>query len=160
MKVKNEYKKKTVATYKSHNFGGVVVTLPDGKKKIQINDTWNYQDYVQKTCNNGDKITLYITNKRPTRTQQQHKFYFAYLGIIARETGNDKDELHEWAKKEFLTTGITEIFGTKIRKVKSTTDLNKAEFSEYLERISARTEIPIPQVDEDYEFIKLVNANE
>jgi hypothetical protein len=66
------------------------------------------------------------------------------MNIIADETGMNVDELHAWAKGKFLTQEITEVFGDKVRLTKSTTELSKSEFSEYIQNIEIETGIPAP----------------
>jgi len=56
-------------------------------------------------------------------------------------------ELKAWVKGKFLSEGITEVYGDKVRVVKSTADLNISEFMELLERIEEETKIPLPKTD-------------
>ena len=147
--------KKTYPTYQSQSFGGIVVADNAGNKKIQINSKELYQHFIKTNCQKGDLISMYITNKRPQRTQKQNRFLWVYYGIVANETGHTTEEIHDWAKGKFLTQGITEVFGSKVRKLKSTTQLTKQEFSEYIERIESETGVPAPIVDEDYDIRKM-----
>lgn len=92
----------------------------------------------------------YLRLEKPElkRSQQQNRFYWFYLGIISRETGNDEEELHEFFRAKFLPKKFAVIKGkTNAHEVQirmSTTKLTKAEFGEYLDKISSLTEIPIP----------------
>ena len=92
----------------------------------------------------GKKVWLTIDPKIPKRSDRQNSYYWMYLGVIARETGYTPNELHNLFKGKFLSSGIVEMFGDKVRKTKSTTALNKSEFVEYIMQIAEYTEIPSP----------------
>lgn len=89
-----------------------------------------------------------LEEQESLRTTQQNRFYWFYLGIVERETGNLAKDIHEWAKREFLPPEYIKInVGGKIieRKIPaSTTKLKKIPFGEYLDKISAITEVAIP----------------
>lgn len=97
---------------------------------------------------NGQEIFLSVSEKKNTRSHLQSNYYFLYLGIIARETGEDKDTLHGYFKNKFLTTGISELYGDKVRITKSTTELTKGEFSDYIASIVQLTGIESPNTKE------------
>ena len=139
---------KSYATYTSQTFLGTVVENPtDNSRRIQLNAPDYYQHYLKTTCGLGDAVSLYITNKKPKRTDRQNRYLHLYLSLIALSSGHTVDELKSWVKGKFLSKGITEVFGDKVRIVKSTTQLNKLEFIELLERIEHETEIPLPKTD-------------
>ena len=46
--------------------------------------------------------TLIITPERKGRSQSQNAYYWVYLGVIARETGENADDLHEFFKVKLL----------------------------------------------------------
>jgi hypothetical protein len=98
------------------------------------------------------KYRLEITSKKEKRSAEQNRYYHFYLGLIARETGHTSEELHEWAKGKFLSTGISEIFGEKVRKKKSTTELSKGEFCDYLANIMVETGVELPDTTEFYGY--------
>ena len=57
-----------------------------------------------------------VTIKRfvKARSNPQLALYWEWLGIISKETGNDKDDLHEFFKRKFLTPEIKEVLGTEV----------------------------------------------
>lgn len=138
--------KKSYPTYKSQTFTGKIV-----RKENENFLIYNYpkivRQYLNLSCRPGDNVTITLTNKAPKRTLQQNNYYWLYLGLIALSSGHDTKMLHDRFRGEFLSKGITEVFGAKTRKVKSTTDLNRPEFCEYLERIEVLTEIPLPDCE-------------
>lgn len=91
--------------------------------------------------------TLRLSYEEPKRSDQQHRYYFLYLGVISRETGDDVNSLHEYFKRTFLPPKIISVMGKEIKIPASTRDLKKAEFGEYLDRICAETEIPLPDIE-------------
>jgi len=96
------------------------------------------------TDNEGKYIYITLDTRKPSRSLEQNRLYWLYLNIISEETGHDIEEIHEWAKGKFLSKGIKEIFGDKTRVKKSTTELNKSEFTEFLLDIERVTGVPIP----------------
>lgn len=92
------------------------------------------------------KKTFWVRIERETgkRSDTQNRFYWAYLRIIANHTGNSENDLHELFKRIFLPPQYKKILGREIKMPASTTNLNKIEFGEYMDRISAETGIAVP----------------
>lgn len=139
----NPYRKKSIPTHKSETFAIKIMQLGDIlTARIEAE---NYYRHFLKTYGKiGQEGTIKITLKKPLRSQLQNNFYWAYLTLISLSCGHSPKELHKWASGKFLSKGITEIFGDKVRKVGSTTELTRNEFGEYMARIELATEIPIP----------------
>lgn len=114
-----------------------------------------YQNQLNK-FRDGEKVTMVIHSRKPKRTEQQNRYYWgAYIPLIAAETGErDYDALHELFKGKFLTKGIKEVLGEKVRIKGSTTDLDIAEFSAFIMAIEEFTGIQSPPV-ENYDLISL-----
>lgn len=115
------------------------------------------QHFLKTECKIGDDITMELTAKRPKRTDAQNNYYHLYLSLIALSSGHTIKQLKTWVKGKFLTEGITEVFGDKVRIVESSSDLNIGEFLELLERIEQVTTIPLPVTDP---FTKPLTHNE
>lgn len=140
--------KKTYSTYESQSFAGKVVTTPDPHaRRIELNAPAYFQHFLKNTCQIGDMVTMYITNKKPKRTEAQNRYLHLYLGLIALSCGHTVEELKVWIKGKFLSKGITEVYGDKIRVVRGTHELTKLEFIELLAQIEETTEIPLPVTD-------------
>jgi len=95
----------------------------------------------------GDEVSVYYTNKKPLRSDLQNRYLHLYLSLIALSSGNSVKQLKTWVKGRFLSEGITEVFGDKVRVVKSTTELNRSEFEELINRIEEVTQIPAPPTE-------------
>lgn len=113
-------------------------------------------------ANEGKKLVVEIDLEKGKRTLAQNDFYWLYLGVIERETGNNATDLHELFKRKFLPPIPKKILGIEFKLPASTTNLNKIEFGEYLEKICAITGVPIPDIEklkiDRSEFYKGLNV--
>lgn len=92
----------------------------------------------------GQDIDVVIRKHVEIRSLRQNDYYWAYLKIIERETGNEAKSLHEYFKRIFLAPRFIMVFGKEIKIPGSTTKLSKAEFSEYIKKIEVETGVPAP----------------
>jgi hypothetical protein len=111
--------------------------VPDNKRL--------WLDFLEQ--NNGKKLVLEIEVDKKKRSLDQNAFYWLYLGVIEKESGNTASDLHELFKRKFLPPIPKKILGTEFRIPASTTTLNKTEFTEYLDKICALTNVPIPVIE-------------
>ena len=142
---KKDNKEKIVYT---QNFAGVIRKDERGMNKLIIKSQRWYQHQLNK-FKDGESVSLMVHNERPKRTEAQNKFYWgAYLPIVSKETGEQNlDRLHELFKGLFLSEGIVDVLGKKVRMKKSTTELGKAEFSNYIMAIENETGIQAPPTE-------------
>lgn len=106
-------------------------------EKFKKEDLEN-EDFIKKILNlinEDDTYILTIKKYYKNRTISQNKLYWLWLTFIEKETGNDKNDLHEFFKKQFLGSKFINVFGTEIETIQSTSKLNKLEFIEYLDKI-------------------------
>jgi hypothetical protein len=104
------------------------------------------------------EYTVSVKIIRKNRTIDQNKLYWLWLSCICSETGNNKDDLHELFKFQYLGTINSVIrFGDTtcgVIKNKSTSTLDTSEFTHYLERIqqfaSAELGIRLPNPEDLY----------
>ena len=146
--MKKDPKEKPENITYSQPFAAVVGEGTDGKKKLVISSPAWYRHSVQK-FKLGENVTLVIHNRKPKRTEAQNRYYWGvYLPEIARETGEkDLDRLHELFKGKFLTEGVVDVLGEKVRLKKSTTELGRAEFSQFIMDIETLTGVAAPPVE-------------
>lgn len=138
-------KRKNLSIVSTKDFAAEIERDEDGKNRLKIlAPTW-YRHQLSK-FKIGEKVSIYISSIRPKRTLQQNRYYWGiYLPLIAQETGeNDIERLHTYFKGKFLTKEIIEVFGEKVRMVKSTTELSKNDFSDYIQKIEEQTGILAP----------------
>jgi hypothetical protein len=102
---------------------------------------------LRQTLKENEGKIFRIEQEVSTRTLSQNKLYWKYLGIISMETGDDINDLHEFFRREFLPPKFIKVMGEERKVPRSTTELKKWEFSDYMDKICARTEIPIPDTE-------------
>lgn len=115
-----------------------------------------WYEYQLAKFKDGAEVTLVVHNRKPKRTEAQNRYYWGiYLPLVADETGEkDLDRLHELFKGKFLTQGIVEVLGEKVRMKKSTTELSTSEFCSYIMDIEALTGVEAPPT-ENYGLLEL-----
>ncbi len=94
----------------------------------------------------GKKLIVKIEKEKTTRTLNQNAYYWAYLRIIANETGHTEYELHSLFKRIFLPPVFKTVLGKSFKIPASTKEMSKAEFGEYLDKIAAETNVPLPDI--------------
>src|SRR3990167_1817970 len=67
----------------------------EGIKKVALTSQKYYQNFLNTKTKEGDKGTLTITLAKPTRSEQQLRYYAVIVGLIAEHTGNTWEEMHE-----------------------------------------------------------------
>ncbi|MBO7323289.1 MAG: hypothetical protein J6U51_06890 [Bacteroidales bacterium] len=70
-------------------------------------------------------------------TDPQRNLYWLWIGVIASETGNDRDMIHKVLKAKFLGWDETEVLGRVIKREKSIKPLGKDEMSAYMTQVDA-----------------------
>jgi len=126
-------------------FTGKIIDLsfkPDNQR------TW--LDFLEK--NDKKRVVVEVELEKAKRSLDQNALMWFYLGVIEKETGNLATDLHELFKRLFLPPIPKKILGVEFKVPNSTTYLSKADFGEYLDKISAFTEIPIPQELQEFKI--------
>jgi len=84
-----------------------------------------------------------ITCKRGKRSIDQNSLYWMWLTCIEQETGNSKEDMHEYFKQRYLGTESRLCFGEVFNQTVTTTELDTAQFKQYLDKIQifASTEL-------------------
>ena len=114
--------------------------VKDGRLAIETPDKWKkYLSGLE-----GKKMILNIDKYKTRRSLPQNSYYHLYLSVIESETGNTHNELHEYFKRIFLQPTEHTILGKRVKLPRSTTELSKIEMSDYLEKICALVQIPLP----------------
>lgn len=107
-----------MATKPSDSFQFKIVKK-DGIKAIELLSRPYYQHFLNTKTNVGDIGTMNLTFKKPTRSEQQLRYYAVIVGLLAEYTGDDWESIHECL--------MTIKFGT--REVKLGKDIVKVRYS-------------------------------
>ena len=75
------------------------------------------------------RYVLVVKKIRKSRSLPQNSYYWKIIAIIAEETGNDPDELHDHFKLRYLLSE------TRPQRVRSTTELNTSEMAVYVDKV-------------------------
>ena len=90
--------------------------------------------YIEKLPE-GKSYNIAITQKKEVRTLPQNKLYWLWIACISDETGNDKENLHEFFKMKYLDGKFVELFSESFWMNGSTKELDTKQFTHYLEAI-------------------------
>lgn len=136
-----------VHTYQTQQFAGTIEIDKQTNRKRLILLAEKYFKHQINKFPVGAKVSLYVTDKKAKRTEQQNRYYWMYITMIAEETRNEVDQLHELFKGEFLTEKIVTVLGKPVRIKKSTTQLSVTEFGDFIRNIEVMTKIESPPTD-------------
>jgi len=126
-----------------------VIRNPEDKEKLFL-----YLNRLPYTVN-GWKLKIETIKKN--RSNNQNRYMWYCFELIANETGEDRQRIHDYYVALFLTEK-TIIFGTEIIISKGTSKLKTVEFEDFMQkvRLDAQEElsiiIPLPNeiiYDED-----------
>lgn len=92
----------------------------------------------------GKEVVVVVKQYRRIRSVKQNALYWLYLGALSEWSGHTTEELHQFFKLKFLPRRFITVLNEEVQDEPSTTVLDDKEFSEYLERIQAHTDVPIP----------------
>ncbi|MFA5080282.1 MAG: recombination protein NinB [Candidatus Paceibacterota bacterium] len=99
--------------------------------KLEFTNRQKLINYLKSLPENIE-LELVIKKKTSQRSLEQNAWYWGIaLKTILKEVGYSPKEMHEILKAEFLTS-FWEFQGKAYTIVRSTTDLNTTEFSEYM----------------------------
>ena len=113
-------------------------------KKLVLNNVKKFKEFI--ASQKDQVIEVRIRKWRTKRSLQQNALYWMWLQVIAQDLGYDTEELHNSFRAMFLVDREK-----KIPLVRSTTTLNKMEFTQYLDKIereASQLGIVLPQPEE------------
>ena len=129
--------------------------VKDGK--LKLNDPNIYHLYIGSL---KGRVKIIIKKIRKARTTGQpgeksnmNGYYWIYLTVIATETGDNINDLHEFFKRKLLPPRFTKVLEKNIKLPSTTTNLTGLEMWNYMLEIENLTGIPIPpHPDEDTNY--------
>ena len=107
------------------------------KFRITNADTAPVTAYLQRLSPDKEYDVTVAVHRR-NRTVPQNRLYWLHVACLADETGSDRDEVHAELKRLYLPTEtVTGMYGETVVRPVSTTKLNTAQFTAYIEKIVA-----------------------
>lgn len=107
------------------------------KFRITNADTAAVTAYLQR-LSPAKEYDVTVSIHRRNRTIPQNSLYWLHVACIADETGSDRDEVHAELKRLYLPSEtVTGMYGETIVRPVSTTKLDTAQFSAYIEKVVA-----------------------
>lgn len=76
-----------------------------------------------------------LIGKREKRSLSANNLYFLWLGYLEDKTGNDKEDLHDFYKNEYIGITTKQILGKMIIIQPTTTDKDSKQFSYYMNKV-------------------------
>jgi hypothetical protein len=115
-----------------------LVIAPVKNGRLMMNDMQrNYLNQCIKALE-GKDACIEIKRDVRNRTTRQNRYYWGVvIAMLASQTGHTKEEVHEAMKVQFLGRRHMPFGKTEIEISKSTTDIDTAEMTGYIEHIRA-----------------------
>ena len=99
---------------------------------------------------NGDR-EFEMFQKGEKRSNRANKLYWAWMKCLEDETGQDKNDYHDFFKGLYLGTAEKEVLGIVVTKEISTSKLKKRPFYDYMQKVKLRAAeqfhctLPLPE---------------
>lgn len=89
--------------------------------------------------------------KSNVRSTQANKLYWVWMQCLEDETGQSRDDYHDYFKDKFIGVELKEVNGRKIIKEPSTKGMLQRPFNDYMKKVQAEaatefsTKLPLPE---------------
>ncbi len=113
----------------------LTVPVADGRLNPSPIQTEQMNRFLQ--SRDGKAVVVRLSRPVNSRSQQQNRLMWVWLSVIARDTGNNTEDLHEHFKNQFLPRRFVTLAGKESEVAKTTTILSVEEFGAYLEQLAA-----------------------
>lgn len=107
----------------------------NGTPSVYVLAPAHYRQYLKTKTRTGDKGTLYLSFKKPTRSEQQLRYYWVLIGYLAEYTGFTEDEVHDALMKLKFGTKTIQIGNDRVEVRKSISNSARFPKSDMLELI-------------------------
>lgn len=124
--------------------------------KLVLSNRAYFLHHVKKFA--GKKVKLTLEREFNKRSNKQNSLYWAWLGIISDETGNEPDDLHEYFKLRHIPRRFIKVGRREVELAKSTAELSSGEMQEYMFKVELEAVvlgINLPKTYEDWEKYQL-----
>ena len=125
---------------------------------LKIRDRNNFDKYLKQFAEKD--VTIDIKRKKSKRSDEQNKFFHAWVGLLAEYIGYSSEEMKDILKYKFLRVEeVDEMTGETFVYCKNTSRLNKAEFADFCTEIQNWCEemfkIKLPLPNENWKLTLL-----
>lgn len=105
----------------------------------------------------GKHLRVQVEKARSKRSLAQNRMYWGWIKLLSDHTGIEKNELHDLVKYKFLKEEkVDQTTGEIYFSIKSTTTLNKTQFSDFARDIDIWTKeffsVTLPMPDGEWEL--------
>lgn len=108
---------------------------PERGIRLAFQNPAYYRNLLRK-FESDKKVSVTIENLRSHRSLQQNRYLWGVVyPIIAEVTGYTVNELHEWARAQYLEPLVIRIGDVTRQITRSTTELSKGEMVEYIDNL-------------------------
>lgn len=129
-------------------------SIKDGK--LTIRNRHRFDEELNSTKDMDVVITVekYVAK----RSTAQNALWWVYMGILSKELGYTKEEIHEICKFKFLKRQkVIEQTAEVVEYLESTAKLNKAEFGTLIDSLiiwAAEMNIVLPEPNEQFKLME------
>lgn len=95
------------------------------QKKLKITAEQYYRHFLRTKCAVGAKGTMYLSFAKPTRSEQQLRYYFVVVGLLADSLGYTSEEMHNVLISIKFGTKKVNLFGRTVEVRKSVSNADK-----------------------------------
>jgi hypothetical protein len=121
-----------------------IFTAVKGKPHFAELSEIRFRDHLKE--HEGKVYEIYL--RQTKRSLSQNAYYWAWLEVVEAETGNKADDLHEYFRRVNLPPKFLTVMGKEVKVPRSTTELSKHEFGEYLDKCAAECGVPLLNPEE------------
>lgn len=102
--------------------------------ELIFEDKEGLRNYLQRFSPDKELVVT-VRQEKSARSNNQNRYYWLILGLIADELGDDAEYYHDYFKRKFLCIGEKKVIDEVIKITRSTTDLSTSEMEDYLAKI-------------------------
>lgn len=116
--------------------------------KLYFDNRNNFDLYVGTL--EAQKVEVIVKKVKKNRSLKSNNYYWTFISLIEAETGNSKEDLHNYFKNKYLSHRTGYLNGKEIMLPPTTTNLTTVEMSEYIQKISLECGITAPDPEMYY----------
>lgn len=138
---------------KRAEFTAIGTVVFDTKKRIALKSPAYYQQCVDRLPA-GQEVTVTVSTKKATRSEQQLRYYWVLMGLLSDHTGHEPEELHDYTMRAVFGSKLIVLNGKALHVRKSISNaamMPKYEAQrvlEYVLELCADLGVHVPTLEE------------